>query len=646
MLKCISSKQESKRIKRAAARAASIAAAVCLCFSMTVLPAMADSMDYDTKSFDVKVNVQPDNSAYITENIGVDIQEPMHGIYRYIPLTNDITYYADDGSVLKSGRASMKVEDISVTKDRYDVSTELGNKVIRIGDEDVTIDGLKDYELSYRVRFYDDGIDEYDSFYYNLLPFDWETPIDESTVTVVMPKKVRKADIQVACGSGGGTDSMIDWELEGGKTIIIRANEQLPRGAGITIGIKLPEGYFTGEMTHRISDIIMMISAIAAAAAMMLLWFRFGRDPKTIQTVEFYPPEGITSADAGYIIDGTVDKEDVVSLLFYFAQKGYIAIEEDGKKDFVLHRLCDLPPTAKPYENVFFDGLFPGSSVSVRLSSLKDSFYDTYQTTREMVGQSFKKRKDRIFPSSASWARVAVGGIMLAAFGLIGFICFRSYSSAAMVLPVAAAFILAFLAGIKGVRVQDRKYTKSRFGRVFHSVVSLVLLAGAGALMWYASMGTSSGIVMKAAFIALVISSYFSMRYMQTRTKHGAEMLGKLLGFREFIRVAEKDRLEMLIEQDPQYYYDVLPYAYVMGLSKKWAQKFEGIALEQPDWYVTRSGPDMFNTWVFYNMCHNFSSRASASIRVPASSGGSGGSFGGGSFSGGGGFGGGGGGGW
>ena len=631
-------------------RASSAAAAVilALCFSLTfcVPEAQADSMDFDTTSFDVKVNVQQDNSAYITENIGVDITEPMHGIYRYIPLTNDVTYKDDDGNVLKSGTVSMKVEDISVTKDKYDVSTELGNKVIRIGDEDVTIDGLKDYELSYRVRFYDDGIDAYDSFYYNVLPFDWETPIDESTITVVMPKKVKKDDIKIAVGSGGGKSELVDWDLEGGKTITIRANEQLPAGTGITIGIKLPEGYFTGEMTHRFSDLLMTAAAIVAALGMLLLWFRFGRDPKSIQTVEFYPPEGITSADAGYIIDGTVDKEDVVSLMFYLAQQGCISIEEQGKKDFVIHKTGELPPTAKNYEQVFFEGLFAGGSESVRLSSLKEDFYDTFQATKEMIEQGFKKRKNRIFPSSASWTRLAVAGVTILAFAVIGFMAFRSYSSTMMVVGTGAALLLTLIAGFKGVRVQDRKYTKGKFSRVIHSLISLALVAGAGAIMWFVSDGSFSGLVMKAGFIALVVCSYFAMRYMQSRTKYGAEMLGKLLGFREFIRVAEKDRLEMLVEQNPQYYYDILPYAYVLGLSKKWAQKFEDIAIEQPDWYVSRSGPDMFNTFVFYNMCNSFSSRAGATISVPPASESGGGSFGGGGFSGGGGFGGGGGGGW
>ena len=609
--------------------------------------ALADDevIDFDTTSYNVKINLQQDNTAYITENIGVDIHSPMHGIYRYIPLTQEVTYKDDDGNVLKKGTASIKISDVSVTSDKYKVSTQPGNKVIRIGDEDKTVDGEKEYELSYKVSFYDDGLEDYDSFYYNVLPFDWETPIDSSTIKVVMPKKVKKSNIDVIVGNGADNE-MIDWDLEG-DTIVIKSKGQLPTGTGITVGVKLPEGYFTGEMTHRYTDIIMMALAILAALAMMIIWFKNGRDPKTIQTVEFEAPEGITPADAGYIIDGTVDKKDVVSLLFYFAENGYIAIEEAGKNDFIIHRLVgELPPTAKTYETVFFEGLFEGGQ-SVRMGDLKETFYDTYEATRDMVAAGFKKRKDRIFPSSMSWTRLVTFAVSTLAFIGIGFTAFRSYQSTMLVVLLVASFLLTLIASVKGVRVQDRKYTKSKFGRVFHSLISLALLAGAGALMFPVSNMTGFELFMKIALCALVAATYFAMRYMQSRTKYGAEMLGKLLGFKEFINIAERDRLEMMLDQNPQYYFDVLPYAYVFGLEKKWAKKFEEIAVEQPDWYYGRAttGDVMFNTWVFYNMTNSFSRNAAASIRIPSDSG-AGGSFGGGGFSGGGGFGGGGGGGW
>ena len=85
--------------------------------------------------------------------------------------------------------------------------------------------------------------------------------------------------------------------------------------------------------------------------------------------------------------------------------------------------------------------------------------------------------------------------------------------------------------------------------------------------------------------------------------------------------------LEELVEQYPTYFYDILPYAYALGVSSKYAKNFEGIAMQPPSYY---NGTDL-NVIAF---TAGLSSSMSSS------------SSGGGSFSGGGGGGGGGGGSW
>ena len=48
----------------------------------------------------------------------------------------------------------------------------------------------------------------------------------------------------------------------------------------------------------------------------------------------------------------------------------------------------------------------------------------------------------------------------------------------------------------------------------------------------------------------------------------------------------EKDKLEMLVNDNPNYFFDILPYAYVLGVSDIWSKKFESIAIAPPTWYV------------------------------------------------------------
>lgn len=74
---------------------------------------------------------------------------------------------------------------------------------------------------------------------------------------------------------------------------------------------------------------------------------------------------------------------------------------------------------------------------------------------------------------------------------------------------------------------------------------------------------------------------------MSKRTNYGTTILGQIKGFRRFLENAEKGQLETLVEENPEYFYDILPYTYALGVSKKWIKQFETIAIRPPDWYDT-----------------------------------------------------------
>ena len=69
---------------------------------------------------------------------------------------------------------------------------------------------------------------------------------------------------------------------------------------------------------------------------------------------EFYPPYNLSPAEIGYAVDGIVDSKDVISLLIYWADKGYIRIEERKNNDFYLIKLQSLPDDAQYYEHIMF----------------------------------------------------------------------------------------------------------------------------------------------------------------------------------------------------------------------------------------------------------------------------------------------------
>ena len=142
-----------------------------------------------------------------------------------------------------------------------------------------------------------------------------------------------------------------------------------------------------------------------------------------------------------------------------------------------------------------------------------------------------------------------------------------------------------------------------------------------------------SAIVSSQLYVVATIIGAFSILgmvicfiAMPKRSKMGSQIYGQIMGFKRFLETVKKEQIESLVMQNPNYFYDILPYTYVLGISDKWIKKFETIALRAPDWY---DGYDSFDTIRFGAFMNTTMSSARSS--ASSSSGSSGGSSGGGS---------------
>ena len=124
---------------------------------------------------------------------------------------------------------------------------------------------------------------------------------------------------------------------------------------------------------------------------------------------------------------------------------------------------------------------------------------------------------------------------------------------------------------------------------------------------------------------------------MSKRTPFGKEMLGKIEGYKRFLETAEKEKLEMLVEQNPEYFYDMLPFAYALGVSYRWMKQFETIALKPPQWYGYTDSFDINSFSTFMNTTMVKATSVMSSSVSSDTGGGSGGGFSGGGSGGGGG---------
>lgn len=542
------------------------------------VPAFADDnasyVPYFFTAYNVDINVNENNSFDITEHISTYFNEQRHGIFRTIPTRNQVR--RTDGT---SHSVKAKIKNIKASEN-CDVSIENGNYVLQIGDADTYVEGEHDYTIKYTYMLGEDQNNGFDELYYNIIGDGWDTYIQNVTFKITMPKEFDKSKLGFSIGNYG-TVGTYDINYDVNDNIITGSVARtLQPNEAVTVRLELEDGYFYFNKALYNFKLALLVAVPALLfIIVIILWSKFGKDKKAVQTVEFYPPNGMSSADIAFWQSGLIaNNEKLTPLLIELANDGYIQIEEvetksKKKSEFAITKLKDRYDGNDRAKEIFFNGLFKnGKRSKIYKSDLEDDFYLTLNIIRELYNKPEKRHK--VFEAKSLYMRIL-----------------------AWVLCALSVFAVLF-----------------NFSNLFNSSQKYIL--------------TLVGIII------CIISFVFSF-FIRKRTDEAIDILGKINGFKNFLETAEKDKLEALVDDDPAYFYNILPYAYVLGVSDKWMKKFESIAVEPPQWYY---GYCPYNYIVFSHfMRDTINSASNAMVSMPVQSG-SGGSFssGGGGFAGGG----------
>jgi len=592
-----------------------------LTFLVFILPQiLCGQAGYIYKAYDFDMTVREDNTYRITETVDVEFGNmSLHGLLYRISLDT-------------SNYINATVSEVEVAGHPFETYIEDEAFFIKIGDPNKTVNEKDRYVISYTYSIGDDAIKKYDEVYHNIIGTGGGYFIENITFTIRMPKEFDAKLINFTVGDEGSTNGDgVEYKINDDFSIT-GTSKDLNTGQGLTMRIELPQGYFDKVIPRKadFADTLQKYSYVIFPLVLLIgfaIWRIYGKSDPVVPVVEFYPPENATPADIGYIIDGEVDPKDITSLLIYWADKGYMRIVENKplgllrKKSFTFHKVKSLPKSAHDYEKKMFDAIFTyGSGSSVTTEDLEDNFYNQVTLLTAMIKkhwyeEMFEQTKisaesmliilsalTMTLVLSASWMRTIpdmfVGKwLILTIFLLLlvsGFIVFLVH--------LFATSILGF--GKKGCIAKV----------VFVAVAPIppaVIIA----------IGASSDTVMITVY-ALVIAVIFNFLscFAKKRSKRGVEYQGRLLGFKQFLLAAEKDKINMLVEENPQYFYNILPYALVLGVTDKWAKNFTTIAISPPDWYSSDAsdGRTFHVTTFSSNLAGGMSAISNSMISAPS----------------------------
>ncbi|MEZ4909808.1 MAG: DUF2207 domain-containing protein [Saprospiraceae bacterium] len=491
------------------------------------------SQNFVIKSYDIDIHVIGNQAQFdITETITVDFLIPRRGIIRNIPFA-----FMTDGE-----EKYFDIKNIKVSGEEYKVSSSNRQKVIRIGNPNVTLTGLHTYIISYTVEDAFVFAEDHTEFYWNLIGGQWKTNIEKVSYEISLDEALPMTprDYVVYTGTINKPDSSttIEYYLGTFKGISTR---NLQPGEGITVAINLPIDYVKRPSKY---EILWQKYGFAGIAGFLLtlisgffynVWRKYGKDVPIIKAVRYTPPKELNPSEVGVLIDERADNIDIIALLPYWAHQGLIHIKRIpkswGKDDHQLIKIKELPTEAHPFEKIIFEGLFQGGNM-VSISDLKESFYE-YMSSAKTSLKSHLNTMGVYYPVSMKMQTTAA----LIAGGLV---------------------ILAIFSFI-----------------IFHSF----WLSGAFALS--ATIG--------------FIFSYFMLK----KNELGIRLYQDIIGFKMFVKAAEKDKIERMLKDDPDYFEKTLPYAMVFGYAKQWSKKFDGLLLEPPKWYLGPHGGMYYGSSVF-----------------------------------------------
>jgi hypothetical protein len=504
-------------------------AALLLAALLLAAPAGAQEV---IRSFSADVFVQDDGNLSVVERILYDFGAAQkHGIYREIPLrggegfggAHTLAITIDDVTDEHGGPRTWKVESGG------------GRVHVRIGDADRTVTGRHEYRIRYRVKraltFFPEGAE----LAWNVTGNEWKVPIDRAEARVYLPDgALGKAKARCFSGAYGSRASECT-AVDDGSTMAFAASGLRP-AAGLTAAVAFPKGLFpepsrfqSGVDVAMEQGALWLLAPIATLALFLQLWRTHGRDAGGGESVpvRYEPPEGLSPAEVGTLLDQSADLADLSATLIDLAVRGYLEIQEVessrflflGSKDYVLKKKRGADDLLRGHELAFYSALFAGRDV-VRVSALREKFHDHVEEVRSQVYAQLS----------------APGG------------CFRK--------------------------------SPETVRRIWRGVALAVGVAGV-------TLGGAAKIPPLAVGCLLVCAAipFLFANAMPSRTARGRRLYLEILGYREFLLRVDRDRLERLGGRTTDRFEKALAYALVLGAADRWADAFADLYAKPPDWY-------------------------------------------------------------
>ena len=313
-----------------------------------------------------------------------------------------------------------------------------------------------------------------------------------------------------------------------------------------------------------------LVPMLILAGAALLFWLIFMGTLPIHRVRNVSIPQGISAGELGCRL--TLSGGDLTCMVMSWAKLGYITIQLDEHGRVLLHKRMDMGNERNAFERKCFKLLF----ASRRVVDATGVAYA--KLCLKVAGYSPAERTSgkRLGLMRKIYRLLCCGSHMFCG------VCVAMNMTGISVLQILLSIAFVILAAVTSWLIQEAPFRTHLRGKV------PVYISGVCMLIWIV-LGLIAGQVWipLGSVVGQLLLGYFAA-YGGRRTDIARHDACLILGLRRYLKTVKKDELERIQRYDPDYFFQMAPYALALGVIKPFAKNFDDQRLDQCPYIMTR----------------------------------------------------------
>lgn len=524
----------------------------CLMIGVIVMPASAESTASRAESY---VNVNADGDCIVSMTVTLHLESAYETLTFPLPVeATNITMNGSSVRVTNTGSANQVdiakatnglIGDFTV---RFDYTIPEAVKVVPYETEDGAQSAYLQLELPLLSGF--------------------SLPIDTFSFTVTFPSDLKYMPNFTSVYRQSSIESSLDPKVKG-NLITGTSTTQIQDHDSVSMVVVVPNEMFPSISTYIRTGNPEVIPMLVFAGLALLYWLLFLRTLPLIRSRSVSPPEGITAGEVGCHL--TLAGGDLTMMVMSWAQLGYILIQLDGSR-VLLHKRMDMGNERSQFEVKIYKALF-GNRRTVDATSLQ------YAKLSRKVFAMIPGERSLCKPNSGN---MKIFRLLCCVSQVFCGICVAMNMTTNSILQVLLSVILGVFGVVSAWQIHEIAYRTHLRGktRVYVGLVCVLIWILLGVLcgQWIIPLCAALG-QWAMGFLAA---------YGGRRSDLGRHDAGMLLGLRSYLKTISKEDIQRLMKADPDYFFNLAPYALSLGIIKPFAKNFGGRPIDQCPYLTTR----------------------------------------------------------